>query len=120
MSAIHGIRDICELNGPTFFALAYRLPAYEGAARIELTNLLEELEDLEAEEALKAEESKYPPRYIDVSLDEMRAKEGRVVGAPEVVQEDRPATLDELRASGPAAPALGQMAPVFEMPKVTD
>ena len=29
-SAIHGIRDMLSLPGPVFFALAYRLSAYQG------------------------------------------------------------------------------------------
>lgn len=29
-SAVHGIRDMLALPGPTFFALAYRLSAYQG------------------------------------------------------------------------------------------
>jgi hypothetical protein len=120
MSVLHRVRDICELDGPTFFTLAYRLPAYEGATRVALTDLFEGMEEEEAAAALEAEASKYPPRYVDVDLDEMRVKEGRVVGTPKAVREDRAATLQELRASGPAAPALGQLAPIFEMPVVTD
>jgi hypothetical protein len=119
MSVLHHVQDILVLDGPTFFALAYRLPAYEGAARIELMDLFEGLEEQEAEAALAAEASKYPPRYVDVDLDEMRAKEGRVVGKPKE-HEDRASTLEELRAAGPAAPLLGQLAPIFEMPVVTD
>jgi hypothetical protein len=123
MNALHRVRDILDLNGPTFFTLAYRLPAYEGASRIDLDNWVQEMQEQE----LRAEERKYPPRYIDVSLDEMREKEGRVNGTPraafleeETDYEDRPASLEELRASGPAAPTLGQLAPVFEIVKVTD
>ena len=29
-SAIHGVRDMLALPGPVFFALAYRLSAYQG------------------------------------------------------------------------------------------
>lgn len=101
--------------------MAYRLPAYEGAARLELLDWFEDLQEKE----LLAEERKYPPRYIDVSLNEMREKEGRVNGTPKAAflqqgYEDRPATLEELAASGPAAPTLGQLAPIFEIVKVTD
>jgi hypothetical protein len=30
LSAIHGIRDMTRLTGPAFFALAYRIGAYQG------------------------------------------------------------------------------------------
>lgn len=125
MNVLHRVRDVLELDGPTFFHLAYRLPAYEGAARVDLQAWIEDLQELEQQAIQEAEEAKYPPRYIDVSLDEMREKEGRVSMTPkaaflEVEHEDRAATLEELRASGPAAPALGQMAPVFEIVKVTE
>lgn len=34
MSVFHRIDDITALDGPTFFRLAWRLPAYEGAMRL--------------------------------------------------------------------------------------
>jgi hypothetical protein len=115
MHVFHDVADIGELDGPTFFRMAYRLPAYEGASRLDLAGWLEEIET----EELLAEQHKYPPRYIDeVSLETMREKEGRVVGTS--VHEDRAATLAELAAAGPPAPILGQNAPIFEMPTVTD
>jgi hypothetical protein len=33
MSAIHGITNIWAMDGPRFFAWAYRLPAYKGVMR---------------------------------------------------------------------------------------
>jgi hypothetical protein len=33
MSAIHGIHNIWAMDGPRFFAFAYRLPAYKGIMR---------------------------------------------------------------------------------------
>lgn len=36
MSALHRIDDITSLDGPRFFRLAWRLPAYEGAMRARL------------------------------------------------------------------------------------
>jgi hypothetical protein len=33
LSAIHGIRDMTQLSGPAFFALAFRLGAYESVMR---------------------------------------------------------------------------------------
>jgi hypothetical protein len=32
-SAVHGIRDMGELDGPAFFKLAYRMTAYRGVMR---------------------------------------------------------------------------------------
>ncbi len=34
MSAIHRIDNIWEMDGPRFFRLAYRLPAYQGVMRM--------------------------------------------------------------------------------------
>ena len=114
MSALHRIQDIGELDGPTFFALAYRLPAYEGASRTDLEGWLEDAQEAERQ----AEEAKFPPRYIDSG--DMREKEGRVSATPvyepqRVQREDRAATLDELVAAGPPMPQLGEIAPIFEV-----
>ena len=114
MSVFHNVSDIRELSGPTFFKLAYRLPAYEGASRRDLEGWLEDAQIAEVE----AEERKYPPRYVnDVDLASMREKEGRV---SEISDGERAATLEELVAAGPAVPAIGQDVPIFTVIRVGD
>jgi hypothetical protein len=118
MSALHHIRDICELDGPTFFRIAYRLPAYEGAARVDLEGWLEEAQEQERQFIEQRDNEGLPPRYIYDEADMMREKEGRLnVPMPTA---DRAATLEELAQAGVAMPQIGQIAPVFEMPTVTD
>lgn len=120
MSALHHIRDILELDGPAFFRLAYRLPAYEGASRVDLQDWITELQEQERELLeLEANEG-LPPRYVyEDGVEDMREKEGKL-NVPKAPTEDRPATLEELQQSGPAMPQIGQMAPIFEMPIVGD
>jgi len=119
MSALHHIRDITELDGPTFFRIAYRLPAYEGAARVDLEGWLEEVQEQERQFIEQRDNEGRPPRYIYDEEDMRREKEGRVnMSTP--AGEDRAATLEELAQAGVAMPQIGQIAPIFEMPTVAD
>lgn len=120
MSVLHQVRDIRELDGPTFFRLAYRLPAYEGASRTDLEGWIEDIQDAEAQAEQARHEAQFPPRYVD-QAELSREKEGRVnVPVQEASMTDRAATLAELAEAGKPEPFLGQIAPVFEMPTVTD
>lgn len=118
MSALHHIRDILELDGPTFFRIAYRLPAYEGAARVDLEGWLEDLQELERQLIEERDNEGRPPRYIYDEEDERRDKESRL-NVP-TSTEGRAATLDELRVAGPPMPQIGEIAPIFEIPVVGD
>jgi hypothetical protein len=118
MSALHRIRDILELDGPTFFRIAYRLPAYEGAARVDLEGWLEEMQEQERRLIEAQENEGRPPRYIYDEVDAQRDKESRMNVSASTA--DRAATLDELRESGPPMPQLGELAPIFEIPIVGD
>jgi hypothetical protein len=122
MSVLHQVRDIRKLDGPTFFRLAYRLPAYEGASRTDLEGWLEDVQGAEAQAEQARYEAQFPPRYVD-QAELSPEKEGRVsvpVQEASMIQPDRAATLAELAAAGKPEPFLGQIAPIFEMPTVTD
>jgi hypothetical protein len=111
MNALHRIRDIKKLDGPTFFRLAYRLPAYEGAARLDLEGWLEELNT-----------ELNPEKSLDEIRSELYGSAPRRPHEESVVQTDstRVATLEELQAAGPAMPALQQNVPIFEVVRCTE
>ena len=103
MSRFHGVRDITTLDCPTFFALARRLPAYQGAVLHGLELLRAEVAEVRDEELL---EQMYDAPYIRTE-DEEEVLEGRVL------------TADELERLGPPAPEIGQFAAIFEVAKCT-
>jgi hypothetical protein len=82
MSVFHGVRDITTLDGPTFFKLAFRLPAYQGAVLVTLKGVASELQE-------EAEEKKGPGT---MTLEELQAaippapSIGQMVPAFEVVK----------------------------------
>ena len=51
LSAFHGVRDIGELGGPEFFALAWRTPHYRGVMRDRVLALQREQEEAPAPSA---------------------------------------------------------------------
>jgi hypothetical protein len=112
MSALHRVTDIRELDGPTFFRLAYRLPAYEGAARVDLEGWIADAQ--EAEEL--AIQQQMPPLYPN----KVATGEQPIATTPlsEPPQEDRAMTLEELEVAGPPAPMFGQNVPVFEIVRI--
>jgi hypothetical protein len=112
MSALHQIRDITELDGPTFFRLAYRLPAYEGAARVDLEGWLEELT---AEPIIEKSDSEIRAELYE-NYQERPEEEDDVVQP----NSERVLTLEELVAAGPAKPEISQNVPIFEVVRSTD
>jgi hypothetical protein len=112
MSALHHIKDVRKLEGPAFFKIAYRLPAYEGAARHDLEGWLEDVSEAEQQERINA----MPPLYEAGHVADMRDKEGRV----REPQAERTLTAEELMAAGPAAPQLGELVPMFQVTKLED
>jgi hypothetical protein len=101
MSRFHGVTDILALDGPTFFALATRLPAYEGACLVALRlakeQPQEELNGAELRELL-----------YETPVEETQPPE-------EIAPEEHVMTAAELVAAGPAAPELGQLVGLFEI-----
>jgi hypothetical protein len=103
MSRFHGIRDITELDGPTFFALARRLPKYEGAVLDALKRLQEEVKDLQDADL----------------MGQMYTEPRKVKPEEEEVLEGHVLTAEELERLGPPAPEIGQYAAIFEVVKCT-
>jgi hypothetical protein len=105
MSRFHGIRDITELDGPTFFALARRLPAYGGAVSIAAERMREDLKLLQDQELM---DNMYDtPHKTAAAAAKDEYVEGRVLSA------------EELEALGPPAPEIGQFVGLFEVARCT-
>lgn len=120
MHIFHRIKDITTLDGPTFFTLAYRLPAYEGAARLELAHWVERIESSTEEIRPFTEEDRaalYPGKAAEEIREEQRRMEARQTMLED---EGRVATLEELLAAGPAAPLISENVPIFEIKRPTD
>jgi hypothetical protein len=112
MSVLHRVEDIYELDGPTFFRLAYRLPAYSGAAKVDLEGWLEDIQEEERKQIERQATEGLPPRYVYDEVEDVRESQ---VPMPTVKHEDRAATLDELLQAGPPMPMFGELAPIFEI-----
>ena len=110
MSVFHGIRDIEELDGPTFFRLAYRLPAYQGACRVDVEALLEA-------EWVQEEVGEQDDRTPEEIRADLYPDQVLKLGEEEQVSEpmSRGATLEDLEKAGPPAPILSELAPIFEV-----
>jgi hypothetical protein len=108
MSVYHRISDIRLLDAPTFFSLARRLPAYNGAVCIALKNLQEYVQS-ERNQALKDQ------RYLDPASGKPAPK--HEVSKP--TEEARAMTADELQQAGPPAPEIGQYVGLFDVVKCT-
>jgi hypothetical protein len=121
LSVFHGIRDAMrELDGPTFFALAYRLDAYQGAVTAAAMREAGEGPVVDAE--MYGEEEGYPiepPQYVEQSGNgEMAAQP--VAVQPASAGPDVPAlTAEQLEAMFPAAPQIGQEVGLFEVTRCT-
>ena len=120
MHVLHGIDDITMIDGPTFFTLAYRLPAYEGASRLELAHWIERIESSTEEIRPFTEEDRaalYPGKVAEEIREEQRRMEAQQTISE---NEGRVATLEELLAAGPAAPQISENVPIFEIKRPTD
>lgn len=81
MSAIHRVNDIWSMNAPRFFALAWRLPHYQGVLRDRAV-----AEQDEGEEPASA-----PPRREAPAQSRRRDPEYREVPAVKAVLQSDPA-----------------------------
>jgi hypothetical protein len=105
MSVYHRVNDILKLPGVVFWRLADRLPAYNGAVTRGMERLSKELETVTQADAREL--------LYDYVAEELVPDE-----EPEV-ETETVLTAEQLVALGPAAPALGQDVPIFEVVKCT-
>jgi hypothetical protein len=72
MSAVHGVRDVTELDGRTFLSLAWRLPAYQGVMRARAIEAAE-TSDTPPAAARKPQQEAIPVTRAVVAADPMLA-----------------------------------------------
>lgn len=102
-----------ELDGPTFFALAYRLDSYEGAVRAAAMREAEEEQQMSSM-GYNPDYPEEPPEYVDAQPEPIRELDSTPY------DDEVPAlTAEQLAVMFPAAPQIGQEVPMFEVTKVT-
>jgi hypothetical protein len=78
LSAFHRIDDASELEGPVFFALAQRLPFYDGAVRAHVARQVQRAQAAGApvQPAAAAQPERLPPATGE-SLEALNGRHGR-------------------------------------------
>lgn len=77
LSAFHRINDASELEGPVFFALAQRLPFYEGAVRAHFAGLARRVQAASPPVQAAPPQPAGPPPATGASLADLNVRHGR-------------------------------------------